>query len=321
MLRISMFCLLLVSLSFAKAQTPIPDTAKIDNILDDDILNFLDSIKKPTSYFTLALGLGNKFFSVKNNSINSSQAEVNKLYLTTALSYTNKSGFGLSVMPYISNANGSLKIYQTAVTPSYNVAGKNIDFNISYTRYLADYKSYNSNATYQNDFFTSGTYTKGYLEPSLSLGYTSGKFKEANIIPIQLQNRIVYVKDSTNNNIKNYSVSAAIEHIFNFEKILNSNGELSLIPQLLVIAGSQSFSAKHTNKNYDFFLKKSTRFKSRTKTANEPFNLQSLAFSFDVSYRVGKFFLSPNLYLDYYLPATTGKKFTTVYSVSAGISF
>ncbi len=321
MLRIFLLCLLLVSLSLAKAQTQFADTVKIDNILDDDILNFLDSIKKPASHFTLSLGLGNKFFSVKNNSINSSQAEVNKLFLTTAFSYTNKSGFGLSVMPYISNADAALKVYQTAITPSYNVAGKNIDFNISYTRYLADYKTYNSNATYQNDFFTSGTYTNGYVQPSLSLGYTSGIFKEINVIPIQLQNRTVYVKDSTNNHIKNYSVSAAIEHTFNFEHILHLNGEVSLIPQFLVIAGSQSFSSKHTNKNYDFFLKKSTRFKSRTKTAIEPFNLQSLAFSLDVTYSTGKFFLSPNLYLDYYLPQTTDKKFTSVYSVSAGISF
>ncbi len=94
------------------------------NIVDDDLLNFLYSIKKPTSYFAVKLGVGNKVFSVNNNSINSSQTEVN----------------------------------------------------------------------------TTATYTKQYLQPSLSLGYNAGNFKEINTNPVQIQNRIVYVKYSTNNN-------------------------------------------------------------------------------------------------------------------------
>ena len=302
------------------AQVTTTDTTNNKFKLDDELLNLLDSIKKPKSYVDFSVGVGNKLFSVKNNAVNSSQSQVNKLFYTGALSYHNKSGFSVAVMPYLSTENNQLKIYQTAVTPGFYVENKKVDFSFSYTRYLSDYKSYNSNATYQNDFYTNVQYKKTFLQPTLSLGYSTGNFKEINIDTIKvLNNRIV--RDSTKNSIKNFSASVGVEHSFEFEKVFTSKDGISIIPQLLLVAGTEKLAITHTNKNFSSFVNKSKRFKSRTKNENTAFSLQSLALSFDVNYSVGNFYVTPNLYIDYFLPATTGKRVSSFYSLTAGISF
>ncbi len=71
------------------------------------------------------------------------------------------------------------------------------------------------------------------------------------------------------------------------------------------------------NKIYDRIRKLNTIKKVES---NNKFQLQSVAASFDFTYGIGKFFLQPNLYLDYYLPETTTNRFSTIFSVTAGVS-
>lgn len=311
------FCCLLFSFTnFAQ----IVSTATTTNKLDNELMNLLDSVKKPKSYFDFSVGVGNKLFSVKNNAVNSSQSEVTKLFYTGALSYFNKSGLSISIMPYLSSDNKQLKVYQTAVTPAFNVETKNVDFSLSYTRFLADYTSYNTNATYQNDFYTTVQYKKYFLQPSLSLGYSTGNFKEINIDTIKvLNNRII--RDSTTSSIKSFTASVGVEHSFDFEKVFNSKDDISIIPQLFLVAGSENLTTTHTNRNFGLLANRSKRIKSRTKNENTPFGLQSMALSLNVNYSIGNFYVTPNLYVDYFLPATTENRVSSFYSITAGITF
>jgi hypothetical protein len=54
---------------------------------------------------------------------------------------------------------------------------------------------------------------------------------------------------------------------------------------------------------------------------NNKFQLQSVAASADLTYSTGKFFLQSNLYVDYYLPETTTKRLSAIYTVTAGLTF
>jgi hypothetical protein len=138
------------------------------------LMEMLDSLDKPKSYFDVSIGIGNKLFSVKNNSVNASQTQVNKIFFTPSIAYHHKSGFSIAITPYLTSDSGAMKVYQTALTPSYDYAGDNFAAGISYTRYVADNTSYNTNATYQNDLFAYFKYTKTVIEPSLSLGFANG---------------------------------------------------------------------------------------------------------------------------------------------------
>ncbi len=323
--------LLFVFISFAaRAQTIEKSAPSIDSLKElDMILNLLDSKNNPPSYFDINVGIGNKFFSQKNNSVNATQSQVNKLYYTPSLGYHHKTGFGISITPFLANDNGAVKIYQTALSPSYDYVGKSISASISYTHYFADTKAYNSNSTFQNDWYSTIRYKKWIIEPSIAIGYTTGEFNEVSRLDtVGPMPNIVY-NDSTKNSIKDFSLSAGIEHSFEFEKLFGENDGLTLTPQLILTTGSEKYKSTRVNKVIypalnQFLLKQAARrgkVVSRTQTDNTSFAIQSLAFSLSADYSIGKFSISPNIYSDYYLPESTAKKLNTVFSISFGYYF
>lgn len=304
------------------AQIISADSLKIlhDLFKDEELSKLIDSAENPHSIAKFSMGIGNKLFSVKNNSLNTSQSQVNKIYYIPSVSYYHKSGFGIGVMPYITNNNGCLKIYQTAITPSYDFDNKFISTGISYSYYVANNKSYNNNSIYQHELYSYIQYTKSYIKPIISLGYSAGNFKEINVFTVQFINTRT-IRDSTKNNIKNFSVSAGVEHSFSADSIFSNKDAFMFTPQLMLLAGSEKYTSTHLNKAYDILLKRSRTIKSRTQTTNAGLALQSLALSLDATYSFGKFFISPNIYTDYFLPETTEKRLTTVFSIAFGVSF
>ncbi len=131
-----------------------------------------------------------------------------------------------------------------------------------------------------------------------------------------------YVRDSTDNRIKDFSITASIEHDVDFYDVIVKNDGLLINPQLLLNAGSEKLTINHTNKAYTRLVNASRRVKrSTTEDGSSKFAFQSVALSVDLTYTYGKFFLQPNVYVDYYLPKTTENRSTVVFSVTAGFSF
>lgn len=311
---------LLLSVSIATSsygQTTPQDSLSLS--LGEDLMRLLDSVSKRRSTINLSIGIGNKLFSINNSTINT-QIQVNKIYFTPAVAYLHKSGLSLSVMPYLASDSGRFKVYQTALSPAYDYSDKKTGFGISYTRYLADHNSYNSNAIYQNDFYGYIKRRKGIIQPSLSIGYSTGKYREINVLTFTLINPVT-IRDSTQNSIKTFSLSGGAEHMFQINSIFSNRDGLSVIPKLMINATSEKFRSVHTNKNIPPRLLRSRRIKSRVQQTNSPIAFQSLALSMDAVYTIGNFFIGPNLYLEYYLPQTNETRFSTVFSVSLGYSF
>lgn len=297
----------------------------LDSLEDAKLfLALLDSLdEKPTSYFNVSLGVGNGSFSVNNNSVNATQAQVNKLYYTPSIAYHHKSGVGISITPYFTTIDGNLKTYQTAITPSYDYESNKISTGISFTKFIADTKSYTSNSTYQNDLYAYFKSTKSYIQPILTIGYASGTFNEISFRDsLKLPNRTIAIFDSTKNDIKDFSVSLGIEHVFNFDSVFTKKGTLTFTPQIVVNAGAEKFKSTITNRRAAAAVATGNRrLKSLTQSANSPFAFQSIAFSLSADYYIGNFIISPNFYIDYYLPATTQKRLSNVFSFSVGYAF
>ncbi len=51
------------------------------------------------------------------------------------------------------------------------------------------------------------------------------------------------------------------------------------------------------------------------------FELQSLGFNFDMNYLIKNVSVSPQVYLDYYLPETDLQRFTAMFAMNIGYSF
>jgi hypothetical protein len=271
----------------------------------------------------ISIGVGNGSFSSHNNAANATGV-VNQLIFTPSIVYNTKTGFTIGVTGFVTDdSTGKLNLYQTGLSAGYTYYGKTILTGISYTRYLSDKNKYNTKALYQNDIYGYIKKVKGIIQPGLALGYANGNYKEASYTSFILKrllrpDTLISGFDSTDNRVSYFSASASAEHNFSFYKLFSKNDGLDFTPALIINCGSDKNTQTHTNRIFDRVKKLNAVKKVQS---DNKFQLQSVAASFDFTYSVGKFFLQPNLYLDYYLPETTGKRMTAIFSVTAGFSF
>lgn len=322
------FLLLLLILSgqlifaqVAKDTLSAADKALLDSMLaNDEFLNMLD--QKTGSYTDIYVSAGNGLFSENNQAVNATGVS-NQIVLTPGVVYHFKGGFSIGAAGFFTKEDGSsgMSLYQTGLSAAYDYDGDAVKAGISYTRFLSDRNKYNTKSLYQNDLFSYVKKAKGIIQPGLSLGFASGNYKEVFKTKYRrpLIGDTILVKDSTNNKASYFSATISVGHDFSIYKIFSDKDELDIVPSVFLNSGSDKTTITHTNRLYDR-LPANSRLK-KTQAENNKFQLQSLAFSLDLTYSIGKFFIQPNIYLDYYLPSTTSKRFSSIYSLTAGFSF
>lgn len=317
-------------ISFAYAQEKglsKADKRALDSMFQND--EFIKLLKdRDYSYFDVNVGMGNGVFSINNNSLNAEQTETNKIFFSPSIGYNHKSGFSITFSGFLASDSSKLKMYQYAINPAYTYDDKNINAGISYTRFIKGSGTSFQISPFQNDIYASGTYKKLWIQPGIAVGYSTGKIVEYYdtsflFTPPNLPPRMVYIRDTITTRVKGFSLTASATHEWTFQHLLVDKDALSIQPAFLVNAGLQHWSISHSSSLtkrrpiVQYLLK--SRYGDGATT--ESFTLQSLAFLADVTYYIGKFYIEPQLYLDYYLPSTTAKRFTTVFSVTAGIAF
>jgi hypothetical protein len=321
-----------IAASYAYGQTDSLTTEErrlLDSMFkNDEFIKLM--MKKEKNHLDISIGFGNGEFSEHNNAANATGVNKQLIY-TPAISYRLKNGLSFVLAGFLTtDSTGNLEIYQTGLSAGYDYYGKNITAGVSYTRYLSNQNKYNSKSLYQNDIYGYIKRAKGVIQPGIALGFASGNYKETNYVTfrrtVHLPNPppngrdtiiIISGNDSTDNKTSYFSASANIEHDFAFYKIFSKNDELDFVPSLILNFCSDKLTQTHTNKIFD-----RPALSSRKKSDfSNKFQIQSVAASFDLTYLLGKFFLQPNLYLDYYLPETAEKRFAVIFSVTAGISF
>ena len=300
----------------------------LDSMLQkDDFLNLMKDNNR--SYFDINLGVSNAVFSVKNNALNADQSVTNQVSFTPTVSYYHKTGLAISASAYLTFDKSKLKAYQYAISPSYSFENKTIEATASYTRFFTgDNTSFEVNP-FQNDIYANASYKKTWIQPGLAVGFSFGKITEHFdssfwfTPPAPLPPRVVHITDTITTRINAFSLTASASHEWDFEHLLAKNDAITIVPTLYLNAGSQRWNISHSNSLNRRRAIVQTLLKDRygNGSTSESFSLQSLAFLADITYYIGKFYVQPQLYLDYYLPSTTGNRFTALYSVVVGISF
>ena len=299
------------------------DKALLDSMMQND--EFLKLMKEDArSSVDITIGLGNGAFSSNNKAANATGI-TNQLIITPSVVYHTKSGFSFGATAYLTDDSaGKTALYQTGLSAAYDYYGKKVHAGISYTRFLSDKNKYNTKSLYQNDFYGYLKKAKGIIQPGITVGFSNGNYKEWSLESFVLRRPLnprgdttIFARDSTNNATSYFSVSGSIEHDFSFYKVFAKDDELDFVPSLIVNCGSDSYTQTHTNKLFD--RKGFSKFKRVN--GNNTFQLQSIAASADFTYSIGKFFLQTNLYVDYYLPETTSKRLSTIYALTAGLTF
>ncbi len=289
----------------------------------DAFIQLIMGAGKKKSYFDVNVGIGNGIFSLKNNSLNAGQAITNKLFYTPSAGYYHKSGLGLTLTGFFARDDGKLKMYQYAISPAYVYHNKNIDAGISYTRFMEGSTTSFDVSPFKNDFYGSFTYKKTWIQPGIAVGFSFGKQEEYFDTAFWFFNRVVHIRDTITTRVYGLSAILSATHEWDFYKVFGKKDAVQLQPTIMLNAGSQTWNISHssslTNRRpvVQNYLK--TRYGDGSSSGS--FKIQSLGFLAEITYYYGKFYFQPQVYLDYYLPSTTEKRLTSLFSVVAGFSF
>lgn len=306
----------------------VSDRKMLDSMFRND--EFFKLLKDGNrSYFDINIGLGNGVFSQRNNNLNTSQSETQKVFFTPSVSYYHKSGAALTLNGNLMNDQGRMRMYQYSINPSYTYDDRNFTAQLSYTWYVKGKDVSLNPSPFQNDFYLAGVYKRTWIEPGIMAGYSTGRSKEYFDTsfwfnpPAPFPPRIVHIRDTILTKVKGFTLSLTASHEWDFEKLLSSKDALSLHPTLLLNAGSQKWTISHSSSlsRRRPIVQDALKDRYGDGTSTESFNLQSIAFSGEMTYYFGKFYLQPQVYLDYYLPSTTAKRLTTLYAILLGFSF
>lgn len=313
--------LLMATTVFAQNEQLTLPSSKDSTELLNDILNLLDSAYKPTSYLQVSTGISNKIFSVNNNSLNTKQT-ASAIVFTPGIGYFHKSGFNISTTAYLlHDTQRGFGVNQYAITPGYTLPDNDkFDFNASYTYYFVKDKFSTYSSPVQHDLYTAFSYKKPWLEPGIALGYSTGDSKQAFYRDTVINSIQRHFYDSITNHLQAFSVIAMVGHSFEWYHIFSKKDGALFVPTLMLNMGSSTTTFMHkTNApNFVNFLIKRGKI-DRLQTA--AFEVQSAGLSLDMNYTIGKFNIAPQVYMDYYFPATDEKRFTQAYSINIGYTF
>ena len=317
----------------AKDSIPVPDTIPINtDSIEKEIDHFLayyDSLKAPRSYWLISIGGGNTQFSVKNLALNAQQSTAN-LSITPTVGYYAKSGFGITYNNYLLTEKGKTQLLQHALTLSYDqLQLEKLSYGFSYTRFFGKKEFVNQVSPYDNDFLAYVQFGKKKFTPGVMLGFSSGRYRETleyldsiqTRIPLtnQFATRYFFVNDTSDIRIRDVSIVPYLR----YEWELNGFGKKDyfiLQPSILLLGSASNIKidSKGSYKQTDR-LSRSRSYKE-TYSQKTNFRFQSLGLQLDASWYIGKFFLNPQLYIDYYL-LSSQYKWSSLFSMQTGFMF
>jgi len=323
-----LFCIIAYSKILGQANPA--DKQIMDSLLQNDpMLKLINNMDKASSYFRINMGVGNNVYSSGDKQVETLQNNI-PLVFTPSIGYYHKSGFGISFTAFLFNENKRTNFYQYSITPSFNyVKGKVADVNLSYTHYFEkdNYNAYSSPV--QEELYGTLVLKKAWIKPGIAAGYSTGRFNQIIEIDttVKILNRQIRIKyiDTAKIQLSSFSLAGTVEHAFIFYNLFSIKDAIIFIPQLAVITGINSYKVHHSSslENYNAFTKKQIkRFRHfQSQSDKDKFDLQSFGLDLDANYTIGKFYIAPEIYFDYYLPATTDNRFSQIYSLNIGITF
>jgi hypothetical protein len=315
--------------SLHKSQPSLIDTSiNYDDIMFDDLEEFLDSILAPHSYTLTALSIQKGYFNYK------SKSEVfleptRKVSFTPSIGYYNKNGLGITSTGSFVNDQDAFKFYQLAISPSYDyLENKNLATGISYTRYFTRDSLPFYTSPLQNEVYAYFNYRKWWFKPMIGISYGWGSRSDyqerEEYITSLLLRRNGFTWINTTESISDFSLIASVRHDFYWLDIFTYNDHIRLSPQLTFTGGSQKFGLNQSSNTYATLQRSGVNvlYSSENVFLDNKVYFQPLALTFylKTEYSIGKFYIQPQLILDYYFPATE-KQFTGLVSVSGGFIF
>lgn len=323
-------CLAFMVCNSLHAQETVADTIPLnkDSIEKelDDFLKMFDPSQNTKSYFLAGVGVGNTQFSVKNIALNSQQLSGN-LSIIPTLGYYFKNGLSLSYNNYLLKEDQSVQLLQHSLTVGYDYPkNKSAAFGFSYTRFVGKKEFVNASSPYDNDLFAYVNKQKGWFQPGVMLGFSTGRYRETSRyldsqrVTLYPPSYIYfYVNDTSTVRVVDFSFIPFLQHEFEW-KGFGKKDFISFKPSLMLIGGTGKYTVDSKGKRSLLNRPRLGRRYSATATESSGFNFSSVGFNLDATWYTGKFYFNPQIYADDYL-LSSENKFSILYTVQLGFMF
>jgi hypothetical protein len=317
------------------AVTPVAaqDLSVIDTTLDYDELfqdfdAFMDSILSPHSYFLTSLSMTKGYYNFERKNRTTIET-LKKLTYSPTFGYYHKGGLGITGTGYIVDDDVNMNFYQGSVTGSFDhLANKKIATGLSYTKFFTRDSLPFYTTPLQNELFAYFTYRKWWIKPMVAISYGWGSRtdyaeRESLIQDLQLRRRgFTYV--NTEEKISDLSVMTSVRHDFYWLDVITYKDHIRFTPQVTFTSGTQKFGFNQSSSTYGTLINTRTNVLYSTENVylDDEIKFQPLSLTLFLrgEYAIGKFFVQPQLAMDYYFPATSGN-FNTIFSLNIGCMF
>ncbi|MEJ7767787.1 MAG: hypothetical protein WKF89_08245 [Chitinophagaceae bacterium] len=302
------------------------DTTAVFDSLMQGFDAYLDSLTQPRSYFIVSAGIGTGLFNFTNKATYDFTVGKKALYVPE-VSYFHKSGFGLSATGYLLQEAGKLHAYQYALSSSYHlVKSKHFATGVSFTRYFTRDKLSFYTTPIQNELYTFFSYKKWWLEPGLAVSYGWGSKTKVEQTEVEVYMKRINANGKKTINIrhdesiKDLSMLFSVRHSFEWFKIFNNLDMFSITPVLLISGGTQNFGFNTSFSSNSRFINNNILPANQNITDKSGLHFQSATCVLQLEYMRGRFYVLPQLLIDYYLHQAD-KRVNNVHSVTFGYSF
>ena len=315
------------------AIVPHKEIAVIDTSINyEDLFRdfdaFMDSILSPDSYFLASLSLGKSYYNFQTKSISSVEPS-KKLTYSPTLGYYHRSGFGVTMTGYIVNDEKNMNFYQFSIAPSFDyLHNKSLATGISFTRFVTKDSLPFYTTPLQNELYGYFTYRKTWIRPTLALSYGWGSRsdyskRESVIQDLRLRRR-GYTYINTEESVRDFSLMASVRHDFYWLDIFSHKDHIRFSPQFALTSGTQKFGFNQSSSTYATVIRTNSNVLYSTENIylDDQLKFQPLSLSLYLrgEYSIKRFFIQPQVALDYYFPQSTDK-LTGQFSVNAGFMF
>jgi hypothetical protein len=309
-----LICLLCFSIKIFSQTKPVVPVDKDSTEILKDLMDILGDTKSPGSYVMVNLGIGNRVFNVQNNVLNSKLTPVSTIIFSPSLTYHHKSGvYVAGTVNLLNDSKKGFGVNEYSATAGYELPENDkADFTIAYTHiFVSDIFSAYASPVH-NDLYAAYLYKKTWLRPGIAVDFSGGEYGEVKRI------RLLY--DSIHSKLTTFALVPSVSHEFEWDEVFGKSDGITLTPSLLLNIGKSRQVLHHTTNapNLLSFLNKKGRL---PKLENTKFQPESLGFSLSTSYGTGKFSVEPEVYIDYYLPATTDNRWANYFTLTFRYSF
>jgi hypothetical protein len=247
---------------------------------------------------------------------------VSKYIWSPTLGHYGKSGLGLTISGFIISDSGRLNLYQLAFTPSYDyLSDHRLAAGVSFTRYhTKDALSFYTSPL-QNEVSAYFLWRKSWLQPGINATYGWGSRSAYTARRTFLDSLKIraYLFNYTEQSVSDFSIAASLRHDFYWLNVFSHKDFFKISPLLSYTMGTQSFGFNRTSGIATTNALYNTRVVSLDNTVK--FQPVSLTLYLRTEYSIGKFFMQPQLLIDYYFPGKKNNNFTTLFSFTTGFMF